>query len=289
MFGVAWRKTERNALVDLVRSAKILRACIPHNGAFFLRPDEWRHGIVTVIPQVIFQPQQLHPVIQRTRRTARLIACSAFMFGTAAVAEDEGAVPQPLSDGEFDALVANPPFSRSLGVSDSLILTGVARFGADVVATLLDTQTLESQVVSRTPNFHGWQLIGLEGTPSEMRTWRARIQIPGGEIVAIRYQKPPPASISKAVRVRGSNLPPINKAQSDEARNAAVNYKEGFSSDGYPRQPPPEMVARLSRLSVSQREEINRQMFGLRNQGLGLNERRKVYEGLVDHALQSRR
>jgi hypothetical protein len=75
----------------------------------------------------------------------------------------------------------------------------------------------------------------------------------------------------------------------DEAKNAAVNYKEGFNADGYPRQPPPEMVAKLSRLSVSQREDINKQMFGLRNKGLGLDERRKIYENLVDRSGQSRR
>jgi hypothetical protein len=49
------------------------------------------------------------------------------------------------------------------------------------------------------------------------------------------------------------------------------------------------MVAKLSRLSVSQREDINRQMLGLRNQGLGLDERRKIYENLVDRSDQGRR
>jgi hypothetical protein len=67
-----------------------------------------------------------------------------------------------------------------------------------------------------------------------------------------------------------------------------VNYKEGFSSDGYPDKPPAEMVAKLSRLSTSQREEINRTMLGHRNQGLGLDERRKIYEGLVERALRGR-
>jgi hypothetical protein len=71
-----------------------------------------------------------------------------------------------------------------------------------------------------------------------------------------------------------------------EAKQAAVNYKEGFTSDGYPRQPPPEMVEKLSRLSVGQREDINRQMIGLRNQGLGLDERRKIYEKLVDRSIR---
>ena len=49
------------------------------------------------------------------------------------------------------------------------------------------------------------------------------------------------------------------------------------------------MVAKLSRLSVSQREDINRQMLGWRNKGLGLDERRKIYEDLVDRSMQGRR
>jgi hypothetical protein len=44
------------------------------------------------------------------------------------------------------------------------------------------------------------------------------------------------------------------------------------------------MVEKLSRLSVGQREEINRQMIGLRNKGLGMEERRKIYENLVDRS-----
>ncbi len=206
--------------------------------------------------------------------------------------DDDGAIPQPMNLDEFEALVMNPPFTRSLGVSDSLILTGVAHFENDVVATLLDTATMESQVVSRTANFRGWQLVGFGGDPDRMQTWTARIQVPGGEVVSIRYQEPPKkALVAKSGRSGGSSggkAPPLSNAQLDEAKKAAVNYKEGFNADGYPKEPPPEMVAKLSRLSTSQREDINKQMFGYRNQGLGLDERRKIYEGLVERSLQRR-
>ncbi|WP_449069175.1 hypothetical protein [Prosthecobacter sp.] len=211
---------------------------------------------------------------------------------------DDGAIPQPLQGEVFDALVTNSPFTRSLGISDSLILTGVAQFEQDVYATLLDTKTMESHVVSRTANFQGWQLVGVGGNPAEIKTCLARIQVPGGEVVSIRYQKPPPKiarNLAGNSTRGGSSAPgsngssrPLSTAQVTEAKNAAVNYKEGFSSDGYPRQPPPEMVAKLSRLSVGQREDINRQMINLSNQGLGLPERRKIYEGLVDQAGQRR-
>lgn len=205
-------------------------------------------------------------------------------------AEDDGAIPRAVHMEDFDALVTNSPFTRSLGVSDSLILTGVAHMEQEVYATLLDTKTFESHVVSRTPNYQGWQLVGVGGRSEEMQTWSARIQVPGGEVISVRYQKPPPrpAKSKAGSSSAGGSAPAISSAQMNEAKSAAVNYKEGFSSDGYPKAPPPEMVAKLSRLSTSQREDINRQMFNYRNQGLGLDERRKIYEGLVEKSLQRR-
>jgi hypothetical protein len=60
------------------------------------------------------------------------------------------------------------------------------------------------------------------------------------------------------------------------------------SQTGTPK-PPHEMFAKLSRLSSSRCETINQQMLGLRSQGLGLNDCRKIYEVLVDRSLQGRR
>ena len=212
---------------------------------------------------------------------------------------DDGAIPQPLKEEAFDALLTSSPFTRTLGVSDSIILTGIAHFEGDVYATLFDTQTSESHIVSKTANPKGWQLVGVGGKESDVNTWSAKIQIAGGQVVSVRYQTPPkksskgkPSSSGSSGGSNGSSggsAPPLSNAQLDEAKNAAVNYKEGFNADGYPKAPPPETVAKLSRLSVSQREEINRTMFGFRNQGLGLDERRKIYENLVDRSIQGRR
>lgn len=209
-------------------------------------------------------------------------------------AENDGAIPRMVNMEEFESLVTNSPFTRSLGVSDSLILTGVAHFEQDTYATLLDTKTFESHVVSKTPNFQGWQLVGVGGSSAEMQTWSAKIQVPGGEVISVRYQKPPPRPPRSKSSGGGSggpssgSAPQLTSSQLNEAKTAAVNYKEGFSSDGYPKAPPPEMVAKLSRLSTSQREDINKQMLGLRNQGLGLDQRRKIYENLVERSLQRR-
>ncbi len=224
-----------------------------------------------------------------------VVLCGADGMPLPSASADDSALPQPMSQTDFEALLANSPFTRSLGVSDSIILTGIAHIEGEIYATLLNTETLESQVVSKTANFQGWQLVGVTGDPAESRTWTAKIQIAGGQVVSVRYQKPP----TKLVRAKsgspgsssgsGENLPPLSSSQVAEAKNAAVNYQEGFSSDGYPRKPPAEMVQKLSRLSVGQREDINRQMLGWRNKGLGLDERRKIYENLVDRVGQGRR
>lgn len=202
--------------------------------------------------------------------------------------DDNGGMPQPLKQELFEGLLTNPPFTRSLGLSDTLILTGVARFDNEVHATLLDTKTMESQVVSQKPNREGWQLIGIGGDPALMHTWSAKIQIKGGEVAVIRYGKPPP----KPKRPigggggfsggPGGSQAPLSPSEQAEAKQAAVNYREGFSSDGYPRQPPPEMVEKLSRMSVEQREAINREMIGIRNRGMSMEERRRIYEDMVN-------
>lgn len=233
----------------------------------------------------------MHSLSSPIQLALKLVFMALGMLGSLH-AQDDGAIPRPMREETFEALMANPPFTRSLGFSDSIILTGVAKFDQDTFATLMDTKTMESQIVSKTPNREGWQLIGVGGHPAKVETWIAKIQIRGGEIVSIRYQKPPPRPTGLNSGSRGGsgggNLPAISDKQVSEAKAAALNYKDGFLADGYPDKPPRVMVEKLSRLSTTQREEINRTMFGHRNQGLGLDARRQIYEGLVERAIQRR-
>src|SRR5688572_18030609 len=137
---------------------------------------------------------------------ASKLACSTLLMGVCGIASaldtetaqrvqpshDDGLIPQPLQIDDFAALMTSPPFTRALNLSDSLVLTGVARFDKDVVATILDTTTQKSQVVSQNPNHDGWQLLSVGGDPANSLTWTARVQVPGGEVISIRYQPPPP-------------------------------------------------------------------------------------------------
>ena len=265
--------------------------------------DECFRRVPSVFYVVIFFPHSL-------ARHAAKLAHGALFGGLCVVAtvrgvepvareasmpHDDEVVPQPLKTEAFEALMASPPFTRSLNLSDSLVLTGVAHFGNHVVATVFDTETRKSQVVSPTPNEDGWQLLDVGGDPADMTTWTAKIQVRSGEVVSIHYQEPPTKHGRGAYGAYGpgggpgGKLPSLSSSQAEEAKKAAVNYREGFSGDGYPQQPPPEVVEKLSRLSVDQREEINRQMIGLFSRGMAQEERRRIYDDLVNRASQGRR
>jgi hypothetical protein len=74
-----------------------------------------------------------------------------------------------------------------------------------------------------------------------------------------------------------------------EAKYFAINYKGEHPADGYPKLPPPEVVKKLSRMSVQQRETLNRDMLQLRNRGVGGQDRIRIYNEKIDRTLSGRR
>src|SRR3954468_11535189 len=73
-------------------------------------------------------------------------------------------LPQPVSPDELTALVTSSPFTRSLNLSDSLVLTGIAYIEGKPVATILNKATKENFVVSQEPNAQGWRLAETNAT-----------------------------------------------------------------------------------------------------------------------------
>jgi hypothetical protein len=195
-------------------------------------------------------------------------------------------IPQPVGAEHFEAIQSNSPFFRSLQLTDSIVLTGIGRISGEVFASLVDIETAESYLVSDTVNLQGWQLLNVRGDESSLETIVAEIQVEGGDVVSIRYEEVPASVASRVRGVTGaSGAPRLSSGEQKEAKDAAVNYREGFSSDGYPRRPPDEVVRKLARIPVNQREMINQEMIELRNRGLGMEERRRLYEEKVDRAL----
>lgn len=235
-------------------------------------------------------PTKRFPAATWVFLTAMALWTGQMAWGDSAADEQTEALPEPVTEENFEALMESSPFMRSIGLNQSIVLTGVARIEDEVFATLIDLETRQSFLVSEEKNLQGWQLMEVKGDESDLQSLTAQVKIAGSQVVSIRYEKVPMVNVinggGPSISGRPSSLTP---AQADEAKKAALNYREGYSSDGYPKQPPPEIVSKLSRLSVPQREAINRQMIELRNRGLGMEERRKIYEKTVDRTLQGSR
>ena len=106
-----------------------------------------------------------------------------------AIAQDtkqsESDLPKPLDTEIFKTLKDAPPFRRVLSLSDSLVLTGVAKVSTNTVVTVLNTATNESFVVGNEPNAQGWSLVSVEGK-GNLRNVVATVDV-GNQQVAIRF------------------------------------------------------------------------------------------------------
>ncbi|HEY2574512.1 MAG TPA: hypothetical protein VGH65_10590 [Verrucomicrobiaceae bacterium] len=103
-------------------------------------------------------------------------------------ADDEPAdldLPQPFDAASAQTILDSSPFTRSLNLSDSLTLTGIAYVEGKPVATLLNRATKESFIVSEEPNSQGWKLA-TASPDSELRHTQVKIMV-GPEIVTVRY------------------------------------------------------------------------------------------------------
>ncbi|TLD70298.1 hypothetical protein FEM03_14025 [Phragmitibacter flavus] len=96
-------------------------------------------------------------------------------------------LPQPFNPAMAEPPLASPPFTRSVNLSDKLVLTGIAFIEGKPVATILDTEKKQSYVLSEEPNAEGWKLAETSATIQLDRT-QAKIMV-GGEIVTVRYSK----------------------------------------------------------------------------------------------------
>jgi hypothetical protein len=96
-------------------------------------------------------------------------------------------LPQPFDPRSLTDLLQNPPFTRTVNLSDSLMLTGMTIVNKKPMATLLDRESKKTYIVTDTPNAAGWRIA--EAIPAtKLSQAQVKLQI-GAEIVAVRYSK----------------------------------------------------------------------------------------------------
>jgi hypothetical protein len=96
-------------------------------------------------------------------------------------------LPQPFNPKEVKALIDDPPFTRAVNLSDSLLLTGMAYVEGKPVVSVLDRETKKTHTISEEPNELGWRVV--EAPPSKkLSKAQIKIQI-GAETVTVRYNQ----------------------------------------------------------------------------------------------------
>ncbi len=83
---------------------------------------------------------------------------------------DDADLPQPVNGAAAQEILANSPFTRSLDLSHTLQLTGIAYVEGHPMATFFNRETKRSFVLSDEPDESGWRLLETHPSPEFART-----------------------------------------------------------------------------------------------------------------------
>ncbi|OAI58140.1 hypothetical protein AYO49_00040 [Verrucomicrobiaceae bacterium SCGC AG-212-N21] len=166
-------------------------------------------------------------------------------------------IPQPVSPDDLTALITSSPFTRTLNLSGSLVLTGIAHYNGGEVVTLMNKDTKETYVVTKEPNSLGWRLAETNQN-SQLNRTQAKIMI-GSEVITVRYNDDQltPESMKKGGFKPGGGTTEQNATGGGDRRDGG-RY-EGRSGDGPRREgprPSEEDMNRMKNLSDKGKEVL---------------------------------
>lgn len=186
---------------------------------------------------------------------------------------------------DFAQLKLQSPFTRSINLSDSLILTGIATMDDEQVATLLNKETKETFVVSSTLNTQGWRMVELKAD-EDLEKVSAKVAVEGGEVVTVRYAewqlKPgearPGAGPAEGGEVRPQGRPDVRM----KGRGPGGDSRRGGGSS--------EIRDKMMKLSESERGELFSKMRAMRekNPNMSREEMGDAMRKTMDSMLQNK-
>jgi hypothetical protein len=228
--------------------------------------------------------------LQRAPSKWIVMALAAFAFEAASSGEEVAPViPEPVTADDFAPLKMSSPFLRSLDLSQSLKLTGVARIEGQLYATLVDRESKKTHLVTQAANPEGWRMVAVAGNQADLTTVTAEIAMASGEVFAVRYdeqQLHPPESQPGASG--GAQGGPQRGA---DGRPVYSDFREGISGDGFRGPPPPEMVAKLEKLDEKARDRLIQGIREYRdkNPDVSREDRQRLFTRMVDEELRRKR
>ncbi len=194
----------------------------------------------------------------------------------------DSVIPPGLAEADFSALKGQSPFLRSVNLSDSLILTGIAMVDNEQVATLLNKETKETYVVSSKLNSQGWKMVDLKAD-ADLEKVAAKVAIEGGEVVTVRYAE---WQLKPGESKPGAG-PSTEPGGNGERRGDGRRGPPGGPMGG----PPPEFREKMSQLSEEQREKLFKKMGELREKSpdMSWEERGKTMSEMMDKMLKKQK
>ncbi len=182
---------------------------------------------------------------------AILVACSALAqeapittppAPAAAVVKDPD-LPQPFDPKVLAPILTNSPFNRSVNLSDSLVLTGMATVDGKAMVTLMDKELKRTYVVTDEPNENGWKLAE---APHQVELKKALVKISiGSEVVTIRHDREGQEETMKKDKHSPGSTPQREPSSNDRG------YKRGPRTG-----PSPEQRERWEKLSPESQEKV---------------------------------
>ena len=165
--------------------------------------------------------------------------------------------PEQVDEKEFEELKTNSPFTRSLNLSDSLVLTGVMNWGELTTATIRNAESQEIYVVSADANTNpeGWKMESVTvdpDNPNDLSKMTANILLAGGAKVQVRFDENRIKPEAKPAAGGGPGGPGSGKGGKGDGQR-------GFG-------PPPEVMAKLRTLNDEQRKKLGEYMQRIRQE-----------------------
>jgi len=192
--------------------------------------------------------------------------------------------PTSVAGPDFALLKSQSPFTRSINLSDSLILTGIATMDNEQVATLLNKETKETFVVSSTLNSQGWKMVELKAD-EDLEKVSAKVAVEGGEVVTVRYAE---WQLKPGEARPGAGPSEGGQGQPQARPDARMKGKGG--GDGRRGGPSSEIREKMMKLSEAQRGELFSKIRAMRekNPNMSREEMGEVMRKNMDSMLQNK-
>ena len=185
-------------------------------------------------------------------------------------------LPRSIGQSDFRELMENSPFTRALNLSDSLILTGVARMEGKTMATLMNMETKETYVISDVPNPQGWKMVEITEA-GDLETVTAKISVAGGEVVTVRFDE--------------NRLKPGEARPASGAGSSSVRPGGGGETDEERRKRYAEVREKMSKMSEAQKDKMRKIMEKKmkENPNMSREDRGRAFRDAMEEASRSGR